>query len=151
MNKLKKGSSDSERTPVIALELPDGTMITGKGSSLMDCCSAAILNAIKYMAGIADEIYLLSPLILNTIQDLKNKKLKNKIASLNADEILIALSISAVTNPTAQLAYDKLTELKGVQAHATVMLNRRSEQLLRDLGIDVTSDPYYPSENLYYI
>lgn len=151
MAKQKKGSSDSEKTPVIALELPDGTMITGKGSSLMDCCSAAILNAIKYMAGIADEIYLLSPLILNTIQDLKNKKLKNKIASLNADEILIALSISAVTNPTAQLAYDKLSELKGVQAHATVMLNRRSEQLLRNLEIDVTSDPYYPSENLYYI
>lgn len=148
---LKKAQPYKEVCPAIALELQDGTIITGKGSELMDCCSAAILNAIKHLSGIADEIYLLSPLILNTIQDLKAKKLGNKIVSLNANEILIALSICAVTNPTAQLAYDKLPELKGIQAHATVMLNKSSEQLLRDLGIDVTCDPVYPSDNLYYV
>jgi uncharacterized protein (UPF0371 family) len=149
--KLKKSLPYKEVSSAIAFELQDGTIITGKGSELMDCCSAAILNAIKYLAGIADEIYLLSPLILNTIQDLKEKTLGNKITSLSANEILIALSICAVTNPTAQLAYDKLPDLKGVQAHATVMLNKSSEQLLRELGIDVTCDPVYPSDNLYYV
>lgn len=150
MTKLKKENSDTECTSVLALELHDKTIVTGKGSSLMDCCSAAIMNAIKQLAGISDDIFLLSPLILNTIQDNKKITLNNKVTALNANEILIALSICAVTNPTAQLAYDKLQELKGVQAHATVMLNHTSEQLLRDLGIDVTCDPVYPSDNLYY-
>jgi len=140
-----------ENIPVIAFEFEDGTIITGRSSATMDCCSAAILNAIKYLAGISDEIYLLSPLILNTIRDLKEKDLKSKITYLNANEILIALSICAVTNPTAQLAYEKLSLLKGVQAHCTVMLNRNDEQILKKLGIDVTCDPVYPSENLYYI
>jgi len=149
--KLKEKCSDNETIAAIAFELMDGSIITGKGSSTMDCCSAAILNAIKYLAGISDDIYLLSPLILNTIRNLKENDLKSKITSLNANEILIALSISAVTNPTAQLAYDKLSLLKGVQAHATVMLNRDDDQILRKLGIDVSSDAIYPSENLYYV
>jgi len=144
-------SNDNENIPVIAFEFDDGNIITGRSSATMDCVSAAILNAIKYLAGISDEIYLLSPLILNIIRDLKEKDLKSKITYLNANEILIALSICAVTNPTAQLAYEKLSLLKGVQAHCTVMLNRNDEQLLKKLGIDVTCDPVYPSENLYYI
>lgn len=149
--KLKEKCGDNETVAVIAFEMNDGKIITGKSSATMDCCSAAILNSIKYLAGISDEIYLLSPLILNTIRDLKVKDLKSKTASLNANEILIALSISAVTNPTAQLAYEKLSELTGVQAHCTVMLNKNDEQILRKLGIDVTCDATYPSENLYYI
>ena len=149
--KLKDKSNDNETIAVIAFEMNDGQIITGKSSATMDCCSAAILNSIKYLAGISDEIYLLSPLILNTIRDLKVNDLKNKITSLNANEILIALSISAVTNPTAQLAYEKLSQLNGVQAHCTVMLNRNDEQILRKLGIDVTCDAVYPSENLYYV
>ncbi|NLK74065.1 MAG: DUF1846 domain-containing protein [Clostridiales bacterium] len=148
---LKAKSNDNEAIAVIAFELSDGKIITGRGSSTMDCCSAAILNAIKYLAGISDDIYLLSPLILNTIRDLKEKDLNSKNPSLTANEILIALSISAVTNPTAQLAYDKLYMLKGVQAHCTVMLNKNDEQILKKLGIDVTCDAVYPSENLYYI
>ena len=136
---------------VMAFEMPDGKIITGRSSSTMDCSSAAILNAIKYLGGIGDEIFLLSPLILSTISDLKEKDLKSKITHLNANEILIALSICAVTNPTAQLAYDKLSMLKGIQAHCTSMLNKNDEQILRKLGIDVTSDPFYPSENLYYV
>ena len=149
-HKLKE-INDNENIPVMAFEFEDGKIITGRSSATMDCCSAAILNAIKYLAGISDEIYLLSPLILNTIRDLKEKDLQSKITYLNANEILIALSICAVTNPTAQLAYEKLSMLKGVQAHCTVMLNRNDEQILKKLGIDVTCDPVYPSENLYYI
>ncbi|MGB4660632.1 MAG: DUF1846 domain-containing protein [Mobilitalea sp.] len=149
--KLKESCPDNETIPVIAFEFEDGKIITGKGSALMDCCSAALLNAIKYLAGLGDDIYLLSPVILNTICNLKEHDLHNKITNLNANEILIALSICAVTNPTAQLAYDKLSALKGVQAHCTVMLNRNDEQILKKLGIDVTCDAVYPSENLYYV
>lgn len=148
--KLKENNNDNEAVSVIAFELQDGKILTGRGSSTMDCCSAALLNAIKYLAGIGDEIYLLSPVILNTIKTLKEKDLNSKITCLNASEILIALSICAVTNPTAQLAYEKLSLLKGVQAHCTVMLNRNDEQILKKLGIDVTCDAVYPSENLYY-
>ena len=148
--KIKK-SDENEMPPVIALELPDGTIITGKESKLMDNCSAGILNAIKYLAGIADEIYLLSPVILTTIQNYKSQILGNKITTLNLNEILIALSISAVTNPTAQIAYDKLTDLKVVQAHSTVIINKNSEQILRQLEIDLTSDPVFPSDNLFYV
>lgn len=149
--KLKNGSDDNDNLAVMALELPDGTIITGRNSHVMGCCSAAILNSIKYLANISDSIYLLSPLILDTIRNMKIKILNSKTVSLNANEILIALSICAVTNPTAQMAYDKLPELKGVQAHSTVMLNKNDEQALRKLGMDITSDPTYPSENLYYI
>jgi uncharacterized protein (UPF0371 family) len=149
--KLKDTNPDNETAPVIAFEFEDGKIITGRGSATMDCCSAALLNAIKYLAGIGDEIFLLSPLILNTIRDLKEKDLHSRITNLNSNEILIALSICAVTNPTAQLAYDKLSALSGVQAHCTVMLNRNDEQILKKLGIDVTCDPIYPSENLYYV
>ncbi len=149
--KLKEQCCESEPLTVIAFELNDGKIITGKSSSTMDCSSAAILNAIKYLAGISDDIYLLSPLILNTIRGLKEKDLNSRITHLNANEILIALSICAVTNPTAQLAYEKLSQLKGVQAHCTAMLNKNDEQILRKLGLDVTSDPVYPSENLYYL
>jgi uncharacterized protein (UPF0371 family) len=149
--KLKENCSDNETISVIALEFEDGKIITGKGSTTMDCCSAALLNAIKHLAGIGDDIFLLSPVILNTIRDLKERDLHSKITYLNANEILIALSICAVTNPTAQLAYDKLSSLKGVQAHCTVMLNRNDEQILKKLGIDVTCDAVYPSENLYYV
>jgi uncharacterized protein (UPF0371 family) len=150
-DRLREHAGSNDVPAVIAFELPDGKIITGRSSCLMDSCSAAILNSIKKLANIGDEIYLLSPVIIETIQNLKKRDLHSRITALNANEILIALSIGAVTNPTAQLAVEKLSELKGVQAHSTVMLNKDDEQILRKLGIDVTSDPVYPSENLYYV
>ncbi|WEG73682.1 DUF1846 domain-containing protein [Vagococcus intermedius] len=151
-DKLKMATSlDDTPVAVIALELPDGQIITGRSSKLMDSCSAALLNSLKTLANITDDILLLSPVILETIQGLKTNDLNSKITALNANEVLIALAISAVTNPTAQAAYDKLNELVGCQAHSTVMLNKDDGQILRDLGIDVTCDPVYPSENLYYV
>lgn len=149
--KLKGKCKNKEVPAIIAFELNDGKVITGKSSNLMDSCSAAILNAIKYLANIGDEIYLLSPVIIETMKTLKKDKLHSKITRLNANEVLIALTIGAVTNPTAQLAVDKLSDLMDVQAHSTVMLNKDDEQILKRLGIDVTSDPVYPSENLYYM
>ncbi|EOL50557.1 DUF1846 domain-containing protein [Enterococcus caccae] len=148
---LREQNQSNDTPAVIAFELQDGRIVTGRTSSLMDSCSSAILNSIKTLANISDEILLLSPVILETIQTMKRKDLHSKITALKANEILIALAISAVTNPTAQLAYDKLSELNGVQAHSTVMLSKNDEQTLRELGLDVTSDAVYPSENLYYI
>ncbi|MBO1263976.1 DUF1846 domain-containing protein [Proteiniclasticum sp. SCR006] len=149
--KLRGRNENKEVPAVMAFELNDGKVITGRSSNLMDSCSAAILNAIKYLANIGDEIYLLSPVIIETMKSLKKDKLHSKITRLNANEVLIALTIGAVTNPTAQLAVDKLTELKDVQAHSTVMLSKDDEQILKKLGIDVTCDPVYPSDNLYYM
>lgn len=149
--KLKANAENKEVPAIMAFELNDGKVITGKSSNLMDSCSAAILNAIKYLGNIGDEIFLLSPLIIETIRSLKKDRLHSKITTLNASEVLIALTIGAVTNPTAQLAVEKLEELEDVQAHSTVMLNKDDEQILKKLGIDVTCDPVYPSENLYYV
>ena len=149
--KLKENDNSNDKVAVIAIELPNGEIITGRTSELMDSCSAALLNSLKTLANISDENFLLSPVILETIQKLKTEDLNSKLTALNANEVLIALSISAVTNPTAKLAYDKLSELEGAQAHSTVMLNKDDEQILRKLGMDVTCDPYYPSSNLYYV
>ena len=135
---------------VCAIQMDDGQIITGKKSELMSSCGAMILNAIKYLAGISDEILLISPNILEPMINLKGTHLHNKYTALNTEEILIALSISAVTNPVAQLAMDNLSKLRGLQAHSTIMLTRNDEQSLRKLGIDVTSDPFYPSDSLSY-
>ena len=149
--KVKERFQDIDVPAVIAIELPDGRIITGRSSKLMDACSAAILNSIKTLANIGDEILLLSPVIIEAIQSLKMDSFKGKTSSLDANEALIALSIGAVTNPTAKLALDNLIGLRGAQAHSTVMLNDNDEQILKNLGADITTDPIYPSANLYYI
>ncbi|MBO0993314.1 DUF1846 domain-containing protein [Bacillus sp. SD088] len=145
----ERGGSTNPQA-VIAIELLNGEIITGRTTSLMDASAAAILNGLKSLANIADEIDLLAPMILKTIQSLKTEGLNSRIPILSANELLIALAISAVTNPTAQLAYHQLANLQGTQAHSTVILNRENEQTLKKLGIDITNDPVYPTENLYY-
>lgn len=134
----------------VAIELNDGTILTGKGSELLDASAAALLNSIKYLANIADDMHLISPVILEPILDLKTKTLANQKVSLNCEEVLIALSISAATNPTAQVAMEKLSMLKNCQAHSTTILPTSDEQTLRKLGIDVTCDAEYASESLFY-
>ena len=104
----------------------------------------------KHLANIADDIHLISPVILEPILDLKSKTLSNQKVSLNCEEVLIALSISAATNPTAQVAMEKLAMLKNCQAHSTTILPTSDEQTLRKLGIDVTCDAEYASESLFY-
>ncbi|WP_419957311.1 DUF1846 domain-containing protein [Psychrobacillus psychrotolerans] len=135
---------------VIAIELPNGAMITGRTTTLMDASAAAILNGLKKLANIADEIDLLSPMILQTIQRLKTDDLNSRVPTLSANEVLIALAISAVTNPTSELAYKQMPNLKDTQAHSTVIMNRENEQTFKKVGIDITNDPVYPTENLYY-
>ena len=134
----------------VAIELNDGTILTGKGSELLDASAAALLNSVKHLANIADDIHLISPVILEPILDLKSKTLSNQKVSLNCEEVLIALSISAATNPIAQVAMEKLAMLKNCQAHSTTILPTSDEQTLRKLGIDVTCDAEYASESLFY-
>ena len=145
---LKKDENDI--CPVVALELQDGTIVTGKSSELMDGAAAATINAIKYLANISDDIYLISPVILEPIMRLKSATFHEKNISLSLEEVLTALSISAVTNPTAQAAVEKLPLLRGCQAHSTTILSRNDDTTFGKLGIDVTCDPNYPSQSLYY-
>ncbi|TVP91499.1 DUF1846 domain-containing protein [Alkalibacterium sp.] len=148
--KVQKKLGSSNLQAVLAIELPNGKVITGRTTPLMDASAAAIVNSLKSLANISDEIDLLAPMILETIKQLKTNELKSKVPTLSANELLIALAISAVTNPTASLAYKEIEHLKDAQAHSTVMLNNENAQTIRMLGIDVTNDPVYPSDNLYY-
>lgn len=148
--RLRECSPKNEVCPAVAIELIDGTILTGKSSCVMDATAAVTLNAVKHFANISDEIHLISPVILEPIINLKSKTLNSKTTPLDCEEVLMALSICAVTNPTAQVALDKLSMLKGCQSHSTTILSRSDEQTFRKLGIDVTSDAEYPTQNLYY-
>ena len=132
-----------------AIELKDGTVITGKNSPLMHAASSLILNAIKHLAGIPDKIHLLSPNITASIGTLKRDILNGKAESLNLDETLVALSISSTTNPSAQMAMEKLKELTGCEMHLTHIPTPGDEAGLKRLGVNLTSDPNFPSRNLF--
>ena len=142
--------SKYENVVVMALELPDGRTITGRSSRRMVSAAAAILNAIKLLAGMSDEIHLISPHVLTGIQDLKKEILCQERFSLTAEEILNALTVSAINNPSAELAAKKLPLLRGCRAHCTAILSDRDEQTLNAMGIDVTCDPEYVTTNLYF-
>ncbi|WP_101773119.1 DUF1846 domain-containing protein [Peptostreptococcus faecalis] len=141
--------NDNISSHAVALKLENEVAITGKFSNLMNGSAAVLLNAIKYMAEIQDDIFLISPVVLEPIINLKKNILKSRNIALNAEEVLMALSISAATNPVAQYAMEKLPQLSGCQAHSTVILNKSDEQVFRNLGIDVTCDSEYQSSNLY--
>jgi len=139
-----------ENMVAMAMEMPDGTIITGRSSRRMVAAAAVILNAVKQLAGLADGIHLISPMVLNEIQKLKTDILLHDRTSLNVEEILTALTISGATNPSAEAAAEKLSLLRGCRAHCTAILSDRDEQSLKALGIDVTCDPEYVTTNLYY-
>ncbi len=147
---LKSKSDGNEICPVVSIELSDGTIITGKSSVTMNASAAAILNAIKHLANMADELHLISPVILGPILQLKTKTFGKRVTALDSEEILIALSICAATNPMAEVALTKLAQLRDCQVHSTTILGSNDESTFRDLGLDVTCDPEYPTESLYY-
>lgn len=149
-SKLRENINDNDICPVVALELEDGTILTGKNSDLMNGTAAVVINAIKHLANIDDEIFLISPAILEPILALKSKTFNERNSALSLEEVLIALSISQATNPVAKVAMDKVELLKGCQAHSNTILSRSDELTFGKMGIEVTSDPNYPSENLYY-
>jgi len=138
-----------ENVVVMALQLPDGTIVTGRSSRRMVAAAAVILNSIKNLAGFDDALPLITPQVLETTQKLKTEVLDYDRTSLNCEEILMALTISGTQNPSAQFAESKLPMLKGCKAHCTAILSDRDEQTLRALGIDVTCDPEYVTTNLY--
>jgi uncharacterized protein (UPF0371 family) len=132
-----------------ALELPSGEIVTGKNSSLLHAATAAVLNGAKLLAGVPDSIPLLSPLVIESISRLKREVLRGKSASLNVDEVLIALSISATLTPMVQACVDKLQALRGCQMHLTHVPSPGDEAGLRKLGVNLTSDPLFASKRLY--
>lgn len=135
---------------VMAIEMPDGTIVTGRSSRRMVAAAAAVLNGVKKLAGVEDDQYVLAPNVFRDIQDMKANVLQHDRTSLNLEEILTALSISAEMNPCAQKASQMLGKLNGCKAHCTAVLSERDEQTLRSMGIDVTSDPEYVTTNLYF-
>ena len=136
--------------PAMALELPDGRIVTGKTSSLLGPAAALMLNSLKELGGINDEMHLLSPIIIEPIQRLKVDYLGNPNPRLHSDEILIALSICAATNPTAALAMEQLSKLRGCEAHASVILSRVDENVYHKLGVNLTCEPKYQTKKLYH-
>ena len=162
MNQMKISADDrpviaaaeqlAEQTgnPATAIELENGKIITGKTSSLLGASAAALLNALKELAGLPDEMHLLPPLIIEPIQQLKIKGLGNHNPRLHTDEVLIALSISAATNPAADLAMQQLSKLKACEVHSSVILAQVDETLFKKLGMNLTCSPVHQTKKLYH-
>lgn len=136
--------------PATAIELNDGTIVTGKTSQLLGATSAMLLNALKVLAGIDDKVLLLPPNLIEPIMELKTKHLGGNNPRLHTDEILIALVLSAVTNPVAALVMQQLPRLKGTECHSTVILSQVDINVLKKLGINYTSEPVYQTKKLYH-
>ena len=162
MNSMGAGTADrpvvaaalerAEETgaPAVAIELPDGRIITGKTSSLLGASSACLLNALKALAGIDKKLLLIAPSIIQPIQHLKVEHLGNQNPRLHTDELLIALSICAVTNPLAGYAIDQLDKLRGCEAHSSVILSHVDAELFKKLGVNISFEPRYQAKKLYH-
>lgn len=136
--------------PAAAIELRDGTIVTGKTTDLLGCSAAMLMNALKTLARIDDDIKLISPLYIEPIQKLKTQQLGGHNPCLHTDEVLIALSISAATSDVAEKALKQLPKLKGCDVHTTTILSPADEVLFRKIGVNVTSEPVYSTKKLYH-
>ena len=134
----------------MAIELADGTIVTGRTSDLLGASSAALMNALKVLAGVDHEIKLVSPEAIEPIQKLKTDYLGSKNPRLHSDEILIALSTSAAHSELAAKTLSMASELKGVEAHSSVIISSVDEQVFRKLGINLTCEPKYEEDNRNY-
>ncbi|MDY3121847.1 DUF1846 domain-containing protein [Suipraeoptans intestinalis] len=135
--------------PAAALLLDDGRMVTGKTSKLLGACASLLLNALKELAGIDHEVHVISPSAIEPIQALKTQYLGSKNPRLHTDEVLIALSVSAATDPNASLALQQLPKLKGCQAHTSVMVGSVDMKQFRKLGIQATFEAVQERKSLY--
>ena len=136
--------------PAGAMILPDGRIVTGRTSKSLGAASAMLLNALKVLAGIEDEKHLIASHVLEPICELKTGYMGHRNPRLHTDEVLLALTISALTDPLAQRAKEQLKNLRGSEAHFTVILSEEDEKLLRRLGIHVSFEPKYESRRLYH-
>ena len=142
---VKSALERAEQTgaPATAIELPDGRIVTGKTSDLLGASSALLLNALKALGGMPEDLHLISPVALDPIQHLKVDHLGNRNPRLHTDETLIALSISAATSPAAELAMEQLSKLRGCDLHSSVILSSVDEQIFKRLGVNLTCEPRY--------
>ena len=149
----KQAHARSESTggaPAAAIELPDGTVVTGKTGPLLGAAASALMNALKVLAGIPQETDLVSAASIEPIQTLKTNYLGGKNPRLHTDEILIALSSSAASNEQAAAAMHQLPNLKGCDVHSTVLLSGVDTSTLNRLGMYLTCDPVYEEEDRKY-
>ncbi|TRZ88565.1 DUF1846 domain-containing protein [bacterium] len=146
---MEKGKGNKGIFVGAAIELKDGSLVTGKNSPLMHASSSLVLNAVKRLADIPDRIPLLSPGIIDSVARLKEDVMGAKSVSLDLSEVLICLSINASTNPTVQMAMEKLKDLHGCEVHMTHMPTAGDEAGLRRFGINLTSDPEFASKSLF--
>jgi uncharacterized protein (UPF0371 family) len=136
--------------PAVAIELPDGKIITGKTTDLLGASAAALLNALKELGNIDHELHLVSPSAIGPIQTLKTDYLGSKNPRLHTDEILIALSISAATDDYAKLALAQIPKLKKCEVHSTVLLSSVDEKVFSRLGVHLTCEPKYEASDKKY-
>jgi len=144
--KVVKAALDKEQAtegPAAAMELPDGTIITGRTSNLLGAVSALLLNALKYFANISDEVLLMSPHVIEPIMELKVNHLGNNNPRMHTDETLLALSICANTDENAKKAMAQISKLRGCEVHSTVILSQVDERIFKRLGINLTCEPKY--------
>lgn len=137
--------------PAAAIELPDGNIVTGKTTDLLGACAAVILNALKTLANIDDSVHLISPSVIEPICRLKTESLGSKNPRLHADEILVALSICAATDPNAKAAFDQIPNLKGCEAHTSVIVSHVDSDTFRRLGMNLTREPVYETKKLFHM
>ncbi|MBO5543921.1 MAG: DUF1846 domain-containing protein [Oscillospiraceae bacterium] len=136
--------------PAVAIELPDGTIVTGKTTSLLGAASACLMNALKALAGIDKKLLLITPSMIEQIQHLKVEHLGNHNPRMHTDELLITLAICAVTNPIAGRAIEELSSLRGCEAHSSVILSHVDIELFKKLGVNMTFEPRYQAKKLFH-
>ena len=139
-----------ENVVVSAMQLPDGTIVTGRSSRRMVATAAMVLNAIKKLAGIQEDMLIISPTIFESMSGTKAGILHDK-SSLNLEEVIMALTLTKLTNPFAELALKEIPNLNGCVAHCTAILSEKDERAVKALGIDITSNPEFSNNNLYSV
>lgn len=142
--------SESTGSPAGAMMLPDGTLVTGKTSATLGAASALLLNALKVLGNIDDDLDLISADVLAPICELKTTYLKHKNPRLHTDEVLMALTISALTDEVSKAAKEQLANLQGSEAHFSVIISESDEKILRRLGVNVSYEPKYENKCLYH-
>ena len=149
---MKQAKITTERTgyPAAALELDDGTIITGKTTNLLGASAALLLNAVKVLGNIPHDMHLIAPSAIEPIQKLKVNYLGSKNPRLHTDEVLIALSASAATDHNAQIALEQLPKLKGCEVHTSVLLSDVDVKIFKKLGVNLTCEPIYEEKKIYH-
>jgi uncharacterized protein (UPF0371 family) len=136
--------------PAVAIELPDGRVVTGKTSDLLGPSAAALLNAAKAYSGLSKETLLIAKSVIEPVQKMKTQLLGNHNPRLHSDEVLVALAVSAALSSEAARAADALPMLRGCQAHSTVILSQVDADIYRKLGMHLTCEPNYQTKKLYH-